>query len=88
MKIDWSRKLSSRKFWVCVCGFVSTLIMGFGVAENVATQIISTIMAGGCLVAYILAEGWIDAASVENAEKNEAEVYTMNNAKAGVDGGD
>lgn len=66
MKIDWARKLSSRKFWVCVCGFVSTLIIGFGVAENVATQIISTIMAGGCLVAYILAEGWIDAVSVEN----------------------
>ncbi len=73
-KIDWSRKLSSRKFWVCVCGFVSTLVMGFGVAENVAAQIISTIMAGGCLVAYILAEGWVDAVSAENtAEKDDNE---------------
>lgn len=63
-KIDWKRKLTSRKFWVTVATFVSMLIVAFGYAESVATQVASIIVAGGAVVAYILGEGYADAANV------------------------
>lgn len=59
--IDWKRKLTSRKFWAAIAGFVSMLIVFFGGAEELATQVTSLIMAGAAVVAYILAEGFIDA---------------------------
>jgi len=62
-KIDWKRKLSSRKLWLAVIGFVTPLLLSVGVAENVATQIASVIMSGASCVAYILGEGLIDAES-------------------------
>lgn len=63
MKIDWVKKLTSRKFWLALTDFVSMLIIAFGFAESVAAEVSAIIMAGAGLVAYILAEGWIDASS-------------------------
>ena len=57
-KIDWKRKLTSRKFWMAIAGFVSMLVVAFGGSENQATQITSLIMAGAAVVAYIIG-GWI-----------------------------
>ena len=34
MNIDWKRKLSSRKLWLAVAGFISGLILAFGGAES------------------------------------------------------
>lgn len=59
-KIEWKRKLSSRKLWLAVSLFVSGLIAHW-VSEEVAVKIASDIMQGGAVVAYILAEGWADA---------------------------
>lgn len=63
MNIDWKRKLTSRKFWAAVVGFVTPLLLAFGVAEEAVTQVTSIVMAGGTLVAYIIAEGLVDANS-------------------------
>lgn len=63
MNIDWKRKLSSRKLWLAVAGFVSGLLMFFGESEAVATKVSALIMSLGCVVAYIIAEGWIDSAN-------------------------
>ncbi len=30
MEIDWKRKLTSRKFWVALAGFVAGLIVAYG----------------------------------------------------------
>ena len=30
MKIDWRRKLTSRKLWVATAGFIAGLIVAFG----------------------------------------------------------
>ena len=54
MKIDWKRKLTSRKFWCAVVGFVTPLLITFGVDSNQATQIASIIMSGATLIAYIV----------------------------------
>lgn len=64
MKIDWKRKLTSRKLWVSVCTFVSLLLIAFGVAENVATQVTAIIMAGATAISYIIGEGMTDAANM------------------------
>ncbi len=57
----WIKKLTSRKFWAAVAGFVTPLMLAFGVAESTATQVTAIIMAGGAVVAYIIGEGMIDA---------------------------
>lgn len=61
MKIDWVRKLTSRKFWLALTDFVSMMVVALGFAEELAVQISAIIMAGAGLVAYIIAEGLVDA---------------------------
>ena len=60
-KIDWKRKLTSRKFWTAIASFVSMLIVALGGAETVATQVTALIMAGASVIAYIIGEGLADA---------------------------
>jgi len=55
------RKLTSRKFWVAMVGFITPLLLAFGIAENDVTQVTAIIMAGADVLAYILAEGMVDA---------------------------
>lgn len=64
-KIDWKRKLTSRKFWAAVIGFVVPLLLAFGVSEAEMSQIAAIIMAGGTLIAYIIGEGLVDAANTD-----------------------
>jgi uncharacterized membrane protein len=73
MKIDWKRKLTSRKFWIAVVGFVVPLLLSFGIAESVATQISGVIMSGATCIAYILGEGLVDAESSSNNNKTDSE---------------
>ena len=63
--IDWKRKLTSRKLWMAIVAFVTPLLLAFGLAENEVTQITTIIMAGADVLAYILAEGLVDAKSVK-----------------------
>ena len=60
-RIDWKRKLTSRKFWTAIGSFVSMLIIALGGAEQVATQVTALIMAGASVIAYIIGEGLADA---------------------------
>lgn len=63
-KIDWVRKLTSRKFWIAVASFVGMLVSAFGMAESEVTQVTSLIIAGATVIAYIIGEGLTDAASI------------------------
>jgi len=69
-KIDWVRKLTSRKFWAAVIGFVTPIMTLAQVPENTAVQVTAIIMAGGTLIAYIIGEGLTDAAAVDKQEAN------------------
>ncbi len=78
MKIDWVKKLTSRKFWVALTDFISMMIVAFGFAEELAVQISAIIMAGAGLVAYIIAEGLVDAKAAHTAElilEEETELF-------------
>ena len=59
--MDWKRKLTSRKLWLAIVAFVTPLLLAFGIAESEVTRIAAIIMAGADVLAYILAEGLIDA---------------------------
>lgn len=61
MGINWKRKLTSRKFWAAVVGFVTPLLIAFGVSEGEVTQIAGIIMSGATLIAYIIGEGLVDS---------------------------
>lgn len=63
-KDDIIRKLTSRKFWASVAGFVTGLLIYFGKSEQNAAQVGALIMSAASVVAYILGEGLIDAMSV------------------------
>ena len=62
-KINWKQKLTSRKFWAAIVSFVALLVVALGGTEAQATQITALIMAGATVIAYIIGEGLVDAAS-------------------------
>jgi len=64
-KEDIIRKLTSRKFWLALIGFITALLIAFNVDSASVEKITSIIMAGGSLIAYILAEGFADGANKE-----------------------
>nr|DAL72954.1 MAG TPA: holin [Caudoviricetes sp.] len=68
-KIDWVRKLTSRKLWTSVASFVSMMILATGGTDNTATQVTAIIMAGASVVAYIIGEGLTDSSNKEQEEK-------------------
>lgn len=65
-KIDWKRKLTSRKFWMAIVGFVTPLMTMLQVSESTAVQVTALIMAGGTLIAYIIGEGMTDMADANS----------------------
>ncbi len=60
VKIDWKRKLTSRKFWIAVAGFVSGLIVIAGGNADFAESISGSVMSAASVVAYIIGEGLAD----------------------------
>ena len=46
MKIDWKKKLTSRKFWAAVVGFVTAVLAVVGLGDNEIAQIVAIITAG------------------------------------------
>ena len=72
-KIDWVRKLTSRKLWTALASFVSMMIVATGGAENTATQVTALIMAGASVVAYIIGEGLTDSANTGAEDQDEAQ---------------
>lgn len=68
-----TRKLCSRKLWVALAGFLTAILVAFAVPAESISQVTAIISAFGSLVAYILAEGYIDAShkDVGNDDKSE-----------------
>lgn len=68
MKVDWKRKLTSRKLWLAVAGLVTGMIVAFGGSSETAETISGCIMAGATVIAYIVGEGLADAANNNKGE--------------------
>ena len=64
-RIDWVRKLTSRKLWTATASFVSMMIVATGGTESTAAQVTALIMAGASVIAYIIGEGLTDKATTK-----------------------
>ena len=73
--MDWKRKLTSRKFWAAVCGFVSMLIIALGKGAETAQTVTGLIMAGASLIGYIIGEGIADAGNKDSSTTTWASGY-------------
>ena len=60
-KEDIVRKLTSRKLWLAIAGFVSGLLVAFKVDDETIETISGLIMSGASVIAYVVAEGLVDA---------------------------
>ena len=69
-KIDWKRKLSSRKLWAAAAGIVTGLAMVFRLDESTINSVAGAVVSVASVVAYIITEGKVDA---ENAKKTAEE---------------
>ena len=56
------RKLTSRKLWVALAGFVAGLYVALGGDAETAETVSGLIMSGASVLGYLLAEGLTDAA--------------------------
>ena len=56
-------KITSRKLWAAIIGFVSPLLIILGVSTTQAEKITLIIMAGAVLIGYIFGQGLVDAAT-------------------------
>ncbi|MPM28497.1 hypothetical protein SDC9_75023 [bioreactor metagenome] len=76
-KIDWKSKLTSRKFWAAVVGFVSSIMVVFKIDNMTIEQVVSVISACSVLIAYIIGEGMVDSSKASSKEsstiQNESE---------------
>ncbi len=70
-QIDWTRKLTSRKFWLSIASFVAMLLVAVGQSEATATQITSLIMAGATVIGYVIGEGLADSGHTDEDAKEE-----------------
>ena len=69
MKINWQRKLTSRKLWVSVAGFVAGLLVLGNGSQDTADKISGSILTGASVLGYILGEGLTDAAHKEDNDE-------------------
>ncbi len=65
MKIDWKRKLTSRKLWVAIAGFTAGLVLAFGGSAETADTVSGCILSGAAVVGYIIGEGLADGSHKE-----------------------
>lgn len=78
--MEFIRKFTSRKFLAAAAGVVAGLGMVFGLDDGVISTVSGAVMAVASVVAYIAAEGRIDASAVGNAASKLADAA---NAVAG-----
>ena len=76
MKINWTQKLTSRKFWAALITFVTSLLVAFGVNDLTIEQVIAVISAGSVMIAYIIGEGMVDAARIEKEQETTKDTHT------------
>lgn len=69
--IDWKKKLTSRKLWIAVAGFVAGLIVAFNGSAETAETVSGCIMSGASVIGYLLGEGLTDAAAVKATKEEE-----------------
>ena len=71
MKVNWKQKLTSRKFWSAVVGFVTAILVALKIDSLTIEQVVSVVSATSILIAYIIGEGMVDSARVKLENKDD-----------------
>ena len=71
MKVNWKQKLTSRKFWSAVIGFVTAILVALKIDSLTIEQVVSVVSATSILIAYIIGEGMVDSARVRLENKDD-----------------
>lgn len=79
MKINWKQKLTSRKFWAAIIGFITAILVAFGIPDLTIEKVVVVITAGATMIAYIIGEGMVDAARVNSETTTTSESEDKNN---------
>ena len=72
-RIDWKRKLTSRKLWVALAGFIAGLIVAFGGNSETAETVSGCILSGAAVIGYMVGEGLADSAGSGNGSSAGSE---------------
>lgn len=64
MKINWARKLSSRKFWGLIMALIVAIGVLIGIPESEVAKILAVVGAFSSIIIYILAEAYVDGKAV------------------------
>jgi len=67
-KIDWKRKLSSRKFWAGVASAVTMFLGIFGISEELVANIAAIVVGAGGVIVSVLGETSVDVARAQNTQ--------------------
>ena len=73
MKIDWKRKLTSRKLWLSVANFVTDIMVFCGASQSDAVRVAAIIMAGATVAAYVVGEGLADSGNKKEESDEQTE---------------
>ena len=68
-KTELFRKLSSRKFWALLAGFIGSMLVVFNVGDNDIAQVTAVVTAFGSVAVYMLAEASVDKAQAGGGEE-------------------
>lgn len=71
MKINWAKKLSSRKFWALLAGLATASLVLANVPGNTIAQVAAVIGAFGSIAVYMLSEAYVDGQAVGAEEEEE-----------------
>lgn len=69
--MDWMSKLTSRKLWMSIAGFVGMVLIATGASEQETAQITAIIMAGATVIGYVIGEGLVDANRANDSSSKE-----------------
>lgn len=72
-KIDWKRKLTSRKMWAAIIGFITSILAVFNLPDATVEQVIGIVSSVSILIAYIIGEGLVDVAYAHPPENTTDE---------------
>ena len=71
MKIDWKRKLTSRKWWASIISLVISIAVIFNVDNASTERVTALITAASTVIAYTLSEGFVDAKATDKEDTDD-----------------
>lgn len=77
MKIDWRSKLTSRKFWLALVGFITPIMVALKCTDSEIITMTSIVMGGASLIAYIIGEGLVDSNRAQSETSSTSVITTI-----------